>query len=210
MDKLCFYTAAGYNSTPQLVHFHNRVGPLRWTRCQKSNFLTLLWFISGQHFFSVSSCRIEHGAYPFENSVRLLNSALFTPDSSMRKISSSKPALLRSCTALCPFTESNTVTPFTALSYIRNTAFKMKEPDSAACLNNFFHVEIVTWLLTDRPWRLWLSDFIAFEPYHNADWTQLWTLFSLLTVQFLTSDYHPNTIFIIMCTNTTTMKSVSP
>lgn len=74
-----------------------------------------------------------------ENSVRLLNSALFTPDSSKRKISS-KLKLLRSCsdTALSKTerlisnghcrvsvrTEDNTVAQFIALYHIRNTAFK--------------------------------------------------------------------------------------
>lgn len=75
-----------------------------------------------------------------ENCVRLLNSALFTPDSSMRKISSSKPGAVEKLHRHSPeqdserlksnehcrvsvHTEDDKVAQLTTLSHIRNTAF---------------------------------------------------------------------------------------
>lgn len=132
--SLCFNTAAGCISRHQLVQFHNRTGPraqqgVRYTawqhECHNSCFLPVQYFIWGQQFVPERDHKIE-GELIFrrkkrrrkKTSARLLNSALFTPDSSMRKISSSKPKLLRSCTD-------------TALSETLNGLFQM---GTAECL----------------------------------------------------------------------------
>lgn len=109
--SLCFNTAAGCISRHQLVQFHNRMGPraqraVRYTvwqrKCHNSSFLTVQRFIRGAAVCSSMQQKKTRESSSSENSVRLLNGALFTPDSSMREISSPKPKLLRSRTDAAP------------------------------------------------------------------------------------------------------------
>lgn len=154
--SLCFNTAAGCISRQQLVQFHNRMGPraqrgLRCTvwqkKCHNSSFQTVWWFIGSQQFFSSEQMQNWGRARPFEDTGRLLNSALFTPDSSTRKISSSE--LLRSCTntalsktlcctAVSPFTRRAIQSPSLQLC-IRNTAFKGGKRTKWGCVAFWQH-----------------------------------------------------------------------
>lgn len=104
----------------------------------------------------------------------------------MRKISSSQPVPLRSCTdspeqnsqrlisnghcRMSVHTEDDTVTQFTALSWIRNAAFFKKDrmvivEHCSILVAFFFQISIATSLLSGRLLRIWLlwmtfSDFI--------------------------------------------------
>lgn len=101
----CLNAAAGSISRHQLVQFHNRVGPRAqqvprctvWQhKCHNSSFVTIQYFIWVQQFVPVCEHKIEESSSS-ESGVRLLNSALFVPASTMRRISSSKLVLLRNC-----------------------------------------------------------------------------------------------------------------
>lgn len=137
--SLCFNAAAGCISRHQLVQFHNRMGPgaqwgLRCTmwqhKCHNFSFLTVQFFVIFCRPAVCSSVNTKlRQSSSSENSVRLLNGVLFTPDSSMRKVSSSKPELLRSytdtaltgltsngCCSVSVHTDDDTVTHFIAQS----------------------------------------------------------------------------------------------
>lgn len=167
MDMNALMQQQGASLGTSWSHFTTEWAPraqqgLRWSvwqhKCQNSISLTVQYLIRGQRFVPVREHKTEK-CPSSENSVRLLNCALFTPDSAMGRISSSI-LLVRECsdTALSEtltgwyqmgaaegpdHTEDNTDRQFTALpcqKYCIKKRTKCGSTNTGACWwPLFFH-----------------------------------------------------------------------